>query len=94
MTSTAPMRGCAPVCFSMSISWIARPTAAVAARTTGSADPAKVTTLRLWVSSREWSSSVTPSIWPMAWTISSSTSGRRPSEKFGTHSIRLATDRC
>ena len=27
-------------------------------------------------------------------TISSTTSGRRPSEKFGTHSIRLATDRC
>ena len=78
----------------MSISWMARPTAAVAARTTDSAAPAKVTTLRLWVSSREWSSSVTPSIWLIASTISSTTSARRPSEKFGTHSIRLATARC
>ena len=75
----------------MSISSSARPTPAVAARTTGSALPAKVTTLRLCVSSREWSSTVTPSIWPMARTISSTTSGRRPSLKFGTHSIRPGT---
>src|SRR5579859_2417509 len=85
------MRGCAPVCWLMSMSSRARPTAAVAALTTGSALPAKVTTLRLCVSSREWSSSVTPSIWPMARTISSRTSGRRPSEKLGTHSMRLGT---
>ena len=90
-TSTAPMRGWAPVCCSMSISSIARPTAAVAARTTGSAAPAKVTTLRLWVSSREKSRSVTPSICRTVRTISSTTSARRPSEKFGTHSIRLGT---
>jgi hypothetical protein len=37
----------------MSMSWMARPTAAVAARTTDCASPAKVTTLRLCVSSRE-----------------------------------------
>ena len=54
MTSTAPMRGWAPACCSMSISSSARPTAAVAALTTGSAEPAKVTTLRLWV----WSTGV------------------------------------
>jgi hypothetical protein len=40
----------------------ARPTPAVAALTTGSALPANVTTLRLWVGSSEWSSTVTPSI--------------------------------
>ena len=60
-------------------------------RTTGSALPANVTTLRLWVSSRELSSTVTPSIWPMAVTISSTTSCRRPSLKFGTHSINPGT---
>ena len=75
----------------MSISSRARPTAAVAALTTGSAEPAKVTTDRLWVSSREKSRSVTPSIDLTARTISSTTSGRRPSEKLGTHSIRLGT---
>ena len=63
------------------------------ARTTGSGRPANVATLRLCDSSRLKSSSDTPSIWRMARAISSRTSCRRPSLKFGTHSMRLATDR-
>ena len=58
--------------------------------TIGSVSPGatKVTTVRLCELSDDTSSSATPSTAAMASVIFLTTSGRRPSEKFGTHSIR------
>ena len=90
MTSMAPMRGCAPACCSMSISSSARPTPAVAARTTGSAQPANVTRCgcgshrascraRSRRRSGRWPDDLVDDLL------------RRPSLKFGTHSISPGT---
>src|SRR5262249_56283782 len=49
----------------------------------------KVSTERLWSASLSRSSSVTPATAAITWISSSMISGRRPSEKFGTHSTSL-----
>src|SRR5690349_8005975 len=49
--------------------------------------PTIVTTARLWSASISWASKYTPLTDVMALTIASTTSGRRPSLKLGTHSI-------
>src|SRR5574341_1372425 len=59
-----------------------------AACSTAEGDPAKVTTERLWSWSRLKSRTATPETARMAATICSTTSGRRPSLKLGTHSTR------
>ena len=53
ITSTAPMRGCSPVCFVRSISSAAFLASFTAASTTASGSPMKVITERLWLSSLE-----------------------------------------
>ncbi len=86
-TSVAPMRGCAPVCFRMSINsaafWIPRNAASTAA----SGVPANVTTVRFVLAPGSTFSSDTPSTDSIAVVICRITSRSRPSEKFGTHSI-------
>src|SRR5574341_60706 len=59
-----------------------------AACSTAEGDPAKVTTERLWSWSRLKSRTATPETARMAATICSTTSGRGPSLKLGTHSTR------
>src|SRR5215831_11971419 len=51
-----------------------------------SGDPTMVTTARLWSASISCANRYTPLTDVMAFTIASTTSGRRPSLKFGTHS--------
>jgi hypothetical protein len=85
-TSDAPSRGCWPEWWFRSISVDALAMARNAASTTGSGSPANVTTERLWSGSISRSSSVTPGTAAMLSRIWSTTSRRRPSEKFGTHS--------
>ena len=53
MTSVAPMRGCPPLCFSMSISSAALAQQANAACLTAWGSPTKVSTIRLWLESEE-----------------------------------------
>ena len=85
-TSVAPMRGCAPLWWRMSISSAARRTPAKAASTTASGEPTKVTTVRLVASPGSTSSSFTPPDCTMAAVIASITVLSRPSLKLGTHS--------
>src|SRR3954467_1938547 len=88
-TSVAPIRGCAPVCFRMSISsaafWIPRKAASTAA----SGLPAKVTTVLFVLAPGSTFRSETPSTDSIAAVICRITSRSRPSEKFGTHSMIL-----
>src|SRR5213593_3444771 len=67
----------------------ARSTTRNAASATDSGSPANVSTERLWSASLSRSSRVTPGTSAITWISSSMTSGRRPSEKFGTHSTSL-----
>src|ERR1700693_1434314 len=85
-TSVAPMRGCSPVCLHRSIRSPATRMPAKAASTAVSTGATKVMTERLWDASEETSRTETPSTDAIAVRISSITSGRRPSEKLGTHS--------
>src|ERR1700674_434577 len=86
-TSVAPIRGCAPCCFRMSMSsaafWIPRNAASTAA----SGLPAKVTTVRLVLAPGSTLSRAIPSTDSIAAVICRMISRSRPSEKFGTHSI-------
>ena len=87
-TSVAPMRGCSPVWWFRSINSAALAipaNAALAALATGAA---KVTTVRLCEGSLETSRMTVPSTAAIASRMAAMTSGRRPSEKFGTHSTR------
>ena len=86
-TSVAPMRGCSPLCAVRSIRSRAFAMPLKAACTACSRGAAKVTTVRLCDGSDETSSIATPGTAAMASRIAVMTSGRRPSEKFGTHSI-------
>src|SRR5262249_40602527 len=63
-------------------------TARNAASSTASGSPANVSTLRLWSGSISRSRNVTPGTAAIASSNWSTTSRRRPSEKFGTHSTR------
>src|SRR5580765_211518 len=90
-TSVAPMRGCSPVWTRRSILSFAFAIARNAASEHAAGGPTKVTTARLWLASRLWSISFTPATERIAPRISSTTCGRRPSLKLGTHSTRLMT---
>src|SRR2546428_257152 len=87
-TSTAPSRGCSPLCVRMSTSLNARSTSACVARTTASGSPAYVKTERLWSTSLVRSRRRTPSTARIVSASRSMTSARRPSLTFGTHSTR------
>ena len=88
-TSQAPIRGCAPLCWRMSISSVARLIAATAASHTASGSPTKVTTVRFVASPGSTSKSFTPLAASITSVICLMTSALRPSEKLGTHSIIL-----
>src|SRR5215467_14267555 len=68
------------------MSLTAAPAPRTAASPMDSGVPAIVTTARLWSASISWASRYTPLTEVMAFTIASTTSGRRPSLKLGTHS--------
>ena len=95
ITSTAPMRGCCPSCAFMSISSMALLERALhRLATRPSAGPAKVSTLRLW--SRIATSDRAgerPATWRTRAAMASTTSGRRPSLKLGTHSTKSVIER-
>ena len=87
-TSVAPMRGCSPVWVVRSISSAAFAIPAKAASLAVARGATKVTTVRLCEASLETSRMTTPSTAAIASRMAAMTSGRRPSEKFGTHSTR------
>src|SRR2546428_7829555 len=86
-TSTAPIRGCSPLCLVRSMSSTAFADAASAACFTELGSPTKLTTERLWSGFDSTSRRVTPGVDLIASAIELTTSCRRPSLKFGTHSI-------
>src|SRR5438477_5494105 len=86
-TSVAPMRGCAPLCLRISMSSAAFSIARNAAFTAASGFPTNVTTVLFVLAPGSTSSSETPSTVSIASVIWRITSGSRPSEKFGTHSM-------
>src|ERR1700730_3876401 len=88
ITSVAPIRGCTPVWRVMSMSSAALPAPRIAASVTASGLPANVITERLWSASLVRSRTHAPATPLMASTRESTFYGSRPSEKFGTHSIR------
>ena len=85
-TSVAPMRGCAPWWWRMSITSPAFLTALKAASTTASGSPTNVTTVRLVASPGSTSNSFTPSLFSITSVICLITVLSRPSLKLGTHS--------
>src|SRR5262249_22737994 len=87
-TSVAPTRGCAPEWRVKSISSSPLPTPRNAASAIASGSPARVMTERLWSGSISRSNTQTPWTAAMASTSASTLAESRPSEKFGTHSIR------
>src|SRR5581483_4982020 len=87
-TSVAPMRGCSPWWVRRSMRSRARAMPRNAASTTRSAGATNVTTVRLWEASLETSRMAAPPADAMASVMAFTTSGRRPSEKLGTHSTR------
>src|SRR5580765_3996292 len=88
ITSVAPMRGCTPLCCVRSMSSAALPAARMAASATASGLPTSVITERLWSASLVRSITQTSGTALMASTSASTFVRSRPSEKFGTHSIR------
>ena len=86
-TSTAPSRGCSPVCVRRSISATAISKSARIACLSGAGSPASVMTDRLCDASDDRSSSRAPGTRSIACTIRSTTSVRRPSLTLGTHSM-------
>ena len=92
-TSSAPMRGCAPWCFRMSMRALATRAAASAPSTTAAGSPTKVTTVRFVDAPGSTSSSEQPGVARIASAIASMTARSRPSEKFGTHSMIFAIAR-
>src|ERR1700730_4550202 len=88
ITSVAPIRGCTPVWCVMSMSSAALPAPRITASATASGLPARVITERLWSVSLVRSRIHAPAMALMASTSASTFDRLRPSEKFGTHSIR------
>src|SRR5712691_10097888 len=87
-TSVAPIRGCSPVWRERSIRSVATRMAASAASTLASGGATNVNTERLWAASAWTSSSLTPGTLVSARRSASMVAALRPSEKFGTHSIK------
>ena len=90
-TSSAPMRGCAPWCFDMSMSALAATAPWNAASATASGAPTKVYTVRFVSAPGSTSRRRTPLTPEIARAIASTTDLSRPSEKFGTHSTSWDT---
>ena len=87
-TSVAPILGCAPLCWFMSINLEAVETAWKAACSTEVGGPTNVMTVRLWYGSMWRSSIVVCGTIAMESVMALTTFIRLPSEKFGTHSTR------
>src|SRR6266704_4776343 len=81
------MRGCSPLCLLRSMSSTAFAEAARAACLMGPGSPTKLMTERLWSGFDSTSRRVTPGVDLIASAIELITSCRRPSLKFGTHSM-------
>ena len=92
-TSVAPMRGCAPWCVWRSISDCAVRMPANAASTAVATGATNVTTVRLCDVSDDTSRIVTCGTAAIASRIWRMISGRRPSEKLGTHSTSVMAGR-
>ena len=89
-TSVAPIRGCSPLWWRMSMSCAALATATKAASATASGAPTMVTTVRLVLAPGSTSRSRAPATFSIVSVISLMTAWLRPSEKLGTHSTILS----
>src|SRR5215471_12471395 len=88
-TSTAPIRGCSPLCRVRSIRGTAASKSASTPALTEAASPTKVRTLRLCEASDETSRSRAPGTERIESAISRMRSRSRPSDTFGTHSMTV-----